>query len=121
MRNAFHLSDADILAVVALAGVAALLGTVPVAWLADRRPRVPIALVGATIGAAFSVALGLAPTAVAMAVALCGLYLGLAVIFPTHNSLIADYYPVCHGPASTPPTGPVSLSARWPACSSGRG
>ncbi len=98
VRNAFHLSDAEILAVVALAGAAALLVTVPVAWLADRRPRVPIALVGASIGAAFSVGLGLAPTAVVMTVALCGLYLGLAVIFPTHNSLIADYYPVASRP-----------------------
>jgi branched-chain amino acid transport system ATP-binding protein len=94
VRNAFHLTDAAILAVVALASAAALLGTVPVAWLADRTPRVRIALVGAAVGAAFSVALGLAPTAVAMAVALCGVYLGLAVIFPTHNSLMADYYPV---------------------------
>jgi ABC-type branched-subunit amino acid transport system ATPase component len=94
VRNAFHLSDAAILAIVALAGAAALLGTVPVAWLADRTVRVRIALVGAGLGAAFSVALGLAPTAAVMAVALCGVYLGLAVIFPTHNSLLADYYPV---------------------------
>ncbi|MGH9081441.1 MAG: MFS transporter, partial [Acidimicrobiales bacterium] len=72
VRDAFHLSDAAILAIVALAGAAALLGTVPVAWLADRTARVPIALVGAAAGAAFSVALGLAPTAAVMAVALCG-------------------------------------------------
>ncbi len=98
VRNAFHLSDAAILAIVALAGAAALLGTVPVAWLADRTVRVRIALIGAGVGAAFSVALGLAPTAVVMAVALCGVYLGQAVIFPTHNSLIADYYPVASRP-----------------------
>ena len=36
VRDAFHLSDAGILLIVALAGAAALLGTVPVAWLADR-------------------------------------------------------------------------------------
>jgi ABC-type branched-subunit amino acid transport system ATPase component len=94
IRDAFHLSDAEILAIVALAGAAALLGTIPVAWLADRTVRVTIALVGAGIGAAFSIALGLAPTTVVMAVMLCGVYLGQAVIFPTHNSLIADYYPV---------------------------
>ena len=29
-----------------------------------------------------------------MAIMLCGVQLGQAVIFPTHNSLIADYYPV---------------------------
>ena len=47
VRDAFHLSDAEILTIVALAGAAALLGTVPVAWLADRTVRVRIALIGA--------------------------------------------------------------------------
>jgi ABC-type branched-subunit amino acid transport system ATPase component/MFS family permease len=94
VRDAFHLSDAEILLIVALAGAAALLGTIPVAWLADRTVRVPLVLVGAGVGAGFSIALGLAPTAVVLAVMLCGVYLGQAVIFPTHNSLIADYFPV---------------------------
>ncbi|MGP0031529.1 MAG: MFS transporter [Acidimicrobiales bacterium] len=94
IRDAFHLSNSEILTIAALAGAAALLGTVPVAWLADRTVRVRIALVGAGIGAVFSIALGLAPTAVVLAIMLCGVYLGQAVIFPTHNSLIADYYPV---------------------------
>ena len=58
VRDAFHLSNAEILLIVALAGAAALLGTIPVAWLADRTVRVTIALVGAGVGAAFSVALG---------------------------------------------------------------
>ena len=47
VRDAFHLSDAEILSIVALGGAAALLGTVPVAWLADRTVRVRIALIGA--------------------------------------------------------------------------
>src|SRR5271167_2904326 len=75
VRNAFHLSDAKILLIVSLAGAAALLGTVPVAWLADRYVRVPIALIGAGVGACFSIALGLAPTAVVLAIMLCGVYL----------------------------------------------
>jgi branched-chain amino acid transport system ATP-binding protein len=94
IRDAFHLSDAEILAIAAAAGACALLGTVPVAWLADRTNRVRIALVGAGAAAVVSVGLGLAPTAAVMAVMLCGVYVGQAVIFPTHNSLIADYYPV---------------------------
>ncbi len=98
IRDAFHLSNTEILTIAALAGAAALLGTVPVAWLADRTPRVPIALVGAGAAAVISVVLGLAPTAVVMAIALCGVYVGQAVIFPTHNSLIADYYPVAARP-----------------------
>jgi ABC-type branched-subunit amino acid transport system ATPase component len=94
VRDAFHLSDTEILTIVALGGAAALLGTVPVAWLADRTVRVHIALIGGAVAAVFSVALGFAPTAVLLTVTLCGIQLGQAVIFPTHNSLIADYYPV---------------------------
>jgi ABC-type branched-subunit amino acid transport system ATPase component/MFS family permease len=94
VRDAFHLSNAQILAIVAAAGACALVGTIPVAWMADRTRRVPIVLIGALLAATFSVALGLSPTAVVMAVMLCGVYLGQATIFPTHNSLIADYYPV---------------------------
>jgi len=94
VRDTFHLSDVEILTIVALGGAAALLGTVPVAWLADRTVRVRIALIGGAVAAVFSVALGFAPTAVVLAITLCGIQLGQAVIFPTHNSLIADYYPV---------------------------
>ena len=112
VRDAFHLSNAEILLIVALAGAAALVGTIPVAWLADRTVRVRIALIGAGVGAAFSVALGFAPTAVVLAITLCGVYLGQAVIFPTHNSLIADYYPVEARPGSTRATGPGSPSGR---------
>ena len=94
VRDAFHLSDAKILLIAALAGAAALAGTIPVAWLADRTVRVRIVQIGAGVGAIFSIALGLAPTAVVLAVMLCGVYLGQAVIFPSHNSLLADYFPV---------------------------
>jgi ABC-type branched-subunit amino acid transport system ATPase component len=65
-----------------------------VAVLADRTRRVPIALIGALVGAAFSIALGAAQTAVVAGVMLAGVSMGQAVIFPTHNSLLADYYPV---------------------------
>ena len=54
----------------------------------------PIALVGALVGAGFSIALGLANGVVFAAVMLAGISMGQAVIFPTHNSLLADYYPV---------------------------
>ena len=94
IRDAFHLTNAGILLIVAIAGAAALLFTLPVAVLADRVRRVPIALVGALVGAAFSIALGLADGVVVAAVTLAGISMGQAVIFPTHNSLLADYYPV---------------------------
>jgi ABC-type branched-subunit amino acid transport system ATPase component len=94
VRDAFHLTDAGILLIVAIAGAAGLVCTLPVAVLADRIRRVPIALVGALVGAAFSIALGVAQTAVVAGVMLAGVSMGQAVIFPTHNSLLADYYPV---------------------------
>jgi ABC-type branched-subunit amino acid transport system ATPase component len=94
IRDAFHLSDAGILTIASVAGAAALVCTIPVAWLADRRPRLRIALVGATLGALFSIGLGLAWTSIIAAVMLAGVSMGQAVIFPTHNSLVTDYYPV---------------------------
>ncbi len=94
VRDAFHLTNAGILLIVAIAGAAALAFTLPVAVLADRTNRVRIALIGAIVGAAFSIALGASQTVVVAAVMLAGVSMGQAVIFPTHNSLLADYYPV---------------------------
>ncbi len=94
VRDAFHLTNAGILLIVAIAGAAALGFTLPVAVLADRTNRVRIALIGAIVGAAFSIGLGAAPTIVVAAVMLAGVSMGQAVIFPTHNSLLADYYSV---------------------------
>ena len=94
VRDAFHLTNAGILLIVAIAGAAALLCTLPVAVLADRTNRVRIALIGALVGAAFSIGLGAAQTVVVATIMLVGVSMGQAVIFPTHNSLLADYYPV---------------------------
>jgi branched-chain amino acid transport system ATP-binding protein len=94
IRDAFHLTNAGILLIVAIAGAAALAFTLPIAFLADRTNRVRIALVGATVGAGFSIGLGAAQTVVMATIMLAGVSMGQAVIFPTHNSLLADYYPV---------------------------
>ncbi len=94
IRDAFHLTNAGILLIVAIAGAAALACTLPIAVLADRTNRVRIALIGALVGAAFSIGLGLAQGVVVATIMLVGVSMGQAVIFPTHNSLLADYYPV---------------------------
>jgi ABC-type branched-subunit amino acid transport system ATPase component len=94
IRDAFHLTNAGILLIVAIAGAAALACTLPIAVLADRTNRVRIALVGALVGAAFSIGLGVAQGVVVATIMLVGVSMGQAVIFPTHNSLLADYYPV---------------------------
>jgi ABC-type branched-subunit amino acid transport system ATPase component/predicted MFS family arabinose efflux permease len=98
VRDAFHLTNAGILLIIAVGNAAALACTVPVALLADRASRVRLALIGTAFGALFSLGLGLAPTAWLVAVALAGLLMGQAVIFPAHNSLLADYYPVSARP-----------------------
>ena len=94
IRDAFHLTNAGILLIVAIAGASALACTLPIAVLADRTNRVRIALVGALVGAAFSIGLGVAQGVVVATIMLVGISMGQAVIFPTHNSLLADYYPV---------------------------
>ena len=94
IRDAFHLTNAGILLIVAIAGAAALACTLPIAVLADRTNRVRTRSIGALVGAAFSIGLGVAQSVVVATIMLVGVSMGQAVIFPTHNSLLADYYPV---------------------------
>jgi branched-chain amino acid transport system ATP-binding protein len=94
IRDSLGLTNTGILAVVTLAGAAALLLTVPIAHLADRRNRVAIALIGAMVWAFFSLATGLAFTVWFLVLARSGAAVGQGVVFPTHNSLLADYYPI---------------------------
>ncbi|HEY4376259.1 MAG TPA: MFS transporter, partial [Acidimicrobiales bacterium] len=92
IRDAFHLNDSGILGIVAVAGAAALLLTVPIAQLADRYSRVRMALIGAVVWAVFAFGTGLAPVVWVLLVARSGSAIGQGVVFPTHNSLLADYY-----------------------------
>ena len=98
IRDDFGLSNTAILAVVALAAAVALLLTVPIAHLADRSNRVRIALVGAALWAAFSLGTGLAVTGWMLVAMRSGAAIGQGVVFPTHNSLLADYYPIASRP-----------------------
>ena len=94
IRDSLGLTNSGILAVVTLAGAVALLLTVPIAHLADRRNRVAIALIGAVVWAFFSLATGLAFTVWVLVAIARGAAIGQGVVFPTHNSLLADYYPI---------------------------
>ncbi|MFN8017651.1 MAG: MFS transporter [Acidimicrobiales bacterium] len=94
IRDALHLSNQGILSVVAIAAAVALLLTVPIAHLSDRSNRVTIALVGAAVWGCFSLGTGLATTVLILVVMRSGAAIGQAVVFPTHNSLLADYYPI---------------------------
>jgi len=92
IREEFGLNLTALLAIVALVGAAALALQIPIAQLADRTNRTRLALVGAVVWAVFSFATGLAWTLWALAVARSGSGIGKAVVDPTHNSLLADYY-----------------------------
>ena len=94
IRDEFGLDNTGVLGLVALSSVAALALQVPIAQYADRSKRVPLAVIGALIWATFSGMTGLATGVVLLTIARSGSSLGKAVIDPTHNSLLADYYPI---------------------------
>jgi branched-chain amino acid transport system ATP-binding protein len=92
IRDEFGLDLQTVLSIVAVVALAALLLQVPVASIADRHNRVRLAWTGAAAWGMFSLLTGLAPTIILLAVARTGSALGKAVVDPTHNSLISDYY-----------------------------
>ena len=94
IRDEFNLDNTGVLGLVALSSVAALALQVPIAQYADRSRRVPLAIGGALIWGVFSGMTGLAAGVVWLTIARSGSSLGKAVIDPTHNSLLADYYPI---------------------------
>ena len=100
IRDAFGLDNQGILTVVAI--VSALgLGLQPfIGFLADRRSRVRIAVIGASAWGFFSMMTGFAPTVGLLVASRCGSALGRLVNQPTHDSLLSDYYPPENRPAA---------------------
>jgi len=94
IRDEFGLDLQGVLTLVGVVSLGALLLQVPIASLADRSNRVRIAWIGAAVWGLFSFMTGLAPTLVILAIARSGSGVGKAVVDPTHNSLIADYYDI---------------------------
>ena len=94
IRDEFNLDNTKILGLLALVSVAALVLQVPIAQYADRSRRVPLAIFGAVVWAMFSGMTGLATGVIMLGIARSGSAIGKAVIDPTHNSLLADYYPI---------------------------
>ena len=94
IRDAYNLDNTAVLGLVAIASVAALALQVPIAQFADRSKRVPLAVAGALLWGMFSGMTGLATGIVVLTIARSGSSVGKAVIDPTHNSLLADYYPI---------------------------
>ena len=94
IRDAFDLDNSSVLSLVAAVSLVALALQVPIAQYADRSRRVPLAIGGAVLWAFFSGMTGVAMGIVVLGIARSGSALGKAVIDPTHNSLLADYYPI---------------------------
>ena len=94
IRETFDLDLTTTLAFVAAVSIAALALQVPIAQLADRRPRLPLMIGGAVCWALFAGLTGFATTLWVLGIARSGSAIGKAVIDPTHNSLLADYYPM---------------------------
>jgi ABC-type branched-subunit amino acid transport system ATPase component/predicted MFS family arabinose efflux permease len=99
IRDAFGLSNTGILSLVALTALGALVLQLPIAALADRSDRVRLALLGAVAWAVFSVFTGMATATWMLIIARSGSGIGRAVVDPTHNSLLSDYYAVERRPA----------------------
>jgi branched-chain amino acid transport system ATP-binding protein len=98
IRDEFGLSLQGVLTVVGLVFLAALALQVPIAVLADRHRRVTISWIGAAAWAVFSVMTGLAGSLLLLGIARAGSGIGRAVVDPTHNSLLADYYDIPYRP-----------------------
>ena len=98
IRDEFGLDLTTILALIAVVSAGALALQVPIAQYSDRHRRVPVALGGAALWAFFSLMTGLVSTVFFLGVARAGSGIGKAVVDPTHNSLLADYYPPANRP-----------------------
>jgi len=94
IREEFDLGFQGLLTFIALVTAASLALQIPIAGLADRHSRVRMALIGASAWAFFSFGTGLAGGLILLGGMRAGSAIGKAVNDPTHNSLLADYFPV---------------------------
>jgi branched-chain amino acid transport system ATP-binding protein len=93
IRDHFGLDLKGLLTLSAITGVVGLLLQVPIGLVVDRSRRTSVALAGAVVWGLASMATGLATSVVALGIFRTSSGLGKAVIDPTHNALIGDYYP----------------------------
>jgi branched-chain amino acid transport system ATP-binding protein len=94
IRDHFGMDNQGFLTLIALTALGGLLIEVPLAYFADRLPRVRIAVGGAAVWAVFGLLTGFAGTLAILVLARTGYGIGRASVTPTHNSLIADLYPI---------------------------
>lgn len=93
IREHFQLNFQGVLTLSALVGLTGILVGPFIGFLADRRNRLKIAAFGAVAWGFFSVLTGFAGNIFVLGLARTGSGLGRVVNQPTHNSLLADFYP----------------------------
>ncbi len=98
IQRSFHISNAAVLSLVAVAALLGLSLTVPIAQWADTGNRVRLMLIGASVFALFSFGTGLAFFVWLLVIMRAGSGLGQATALPTHNSLISDWFPIAARP-----------------------
>ena len=99
IRDYFKMTDTGILSLVALTALGALLLQLPIAILADRGNRVRLAVIGGIAWGVFSFLTGTASSILMLVIVRSGSGIGRAVVDPTHNSLLSDYYAVDRRPS----------------------
>jgi len=93
IRDHFGLSNAGILSIVSLSTFVTFMGVFVFGYIGDRVSRRRLALGGACLWGVFTLLTGLATGVGMLVLARCLASTGRAVNDPTHNSLLADYYP----------------------------
>src|SRR3954466_2515332 len=93
IRDSFHISNGAALTAATISAVLPGLASPWAGYLSDRVDRIRYAQIATLVVGIVSVGLGLAPWFWLFVVLLLAAGFGLLVNFPTHSSLITDYYP----------------------------
>ncbi len=94
IQDSLNVSDTVLFGILGFGGVALVLGTVPMASLADRVKRVSIVPISCGFWAITSFLSGLTVNAFQLFLTNAGTGLGQAYRIPVSNSLLADTYPI---------------------------
>src|SRR5947209_8135762 len=93
IRDSFHISNGAALTAATISSVLPGLASPWAGYLSDRVDRIRFAQVATLVVGVVSVAMGIAPWFWLFVVLLLAAGFGLLVNFPTHSSLVTDYYP----------------------------
>jgi ABC-type branched-subunit amino acid transport system ATPase component len=94
IQKTLRISDTTLIGLTSFGGVILVLGTIPLAWLADRLRRVSIMTISVLAAALGVMASGLVANSFALFWARNLVGAGHAYRLPVHSSLLADQYPI---------------------------